>query len=162
VRAEWCSGLGVLMKSWSLVLALFAGSCALAQEPSPVFRGTWTATAGPTQVLRGTWSAQTSPANQNVARGSWTLLNDAGEIFLEGTWSAQKTGQGLQGTWTARPTKGQSLSGSWTAVVANLITKSLAQMLKSTATKEVAGSWRSGSYQGDWWLKGSALQGRSP
>ena len=94
VRAEWCSGPGVLMKCWSLVLALFAGSCALAQEPSSVFRGTWTATAGATQVLRGTWSAQTSPANQNVARGSWTLLNDAGEILLEGTWSAQKTGQG--------------------------------------------------------------------
>ena len=162
MRAEWCSGLGVLTKSWSLVLALFAGSCALAQEPFPVFRGAWTATAGSTQVLRGTWSAQTSPANQNVARGSWTLLNDAGEILLERTWSAQKTGQGLQGMWTARPTKGQSLSRSWTAVVANLIAKSLAQMLKSAATKEVAGSWRSGSYQGDWWLKGSSLQGLSP
>jgi hypothetical protein len=89
--------------------------------------------------------------------GSWTLLNDAGEILLEETWSAQKTGQGLQGMWTARTTK-----GSWAAVVANLIAKSLAQMLKSAATKEVAGSWRSGSYQGDWWLKGSSLQGRSP
>lgn len=150
------------MKSWSLVLALFVGSCALAQEPSSVFRGTWTATAGPTQVLRGTWSAQTSPANQDVARGSWTLLNEAGEILLEGTWSAQKTGQGLQGTWTARPMKGQSLSGTWTVGGANLIAKSLAQMLKSTATKEVAGSWRSGRYQGNWWLKGSPLQGRSP
>jgi hypothetical protein len=29
------------------------------------------------------------------------------------------------------------------------------EMLKSTATKEVTGSWRSGHYQGNWSLKGS-------
>jgi hypothetical protein len=150
------------MKSWALVLALFVGSCALAQEASPILVGTWTATAGPTQVLRGMWSGEASPKSQNLARGSWTLLNEAGEILLEGTWSAQKTGQGWQGTWTARPMKGQSLSGTWTADGDKLNAKSFAQMLKSTATKEVAGSWRGGRYQGNWWLKGSPQQVRSP
>jgi hypothetical protein len=90
-----------------------------------------------------------------VAGGSWTLLNESGEILLQGTWSAQKTAQGWEGTWSARPTNGQSLSGAWTADGAKLNAKSLAQMLKSTATKEVAGWWRSGRYQGNWWLKGS-------
>lgn len=41
------------------------------------------------------------------------------------------------------------------ADVANLNAESFAEMLKSTATKEVTGSWRSGHYQGNWLLKGS-------
>jgi hypothetical protein len=76
-------------------------------------------------------------------------------VLLEGTWSAQKTGRGWQGTWTARPMTGQLLSGTWTADAASLNVESLAEMLKSTATKEVTGSWRSGHYHGSWSLKGS-------
>ena len=76
-------------------------------------------------------------------------------MLLEGTWSAQKTGKGWQGTWTARPTKGQLLSGTWNADAASLNVESLAEMLKSTAMKEVTGAWRSGHYQGNWSLKGS-------
>jgi hypothetical protein len=87
------------------------------------------------------------------------MLNEGGEVVLEGTWSAQKTGRRWQGTWTARPMKGQSLSGTWTADAANFTAESLAEMLKSTATKEVSGSWRSGRHQGNWWLKGSPQQG---
>jgi len=74
---------------------------------------------------------------------------------MEGTWSAQKTGKGWQGTWTARTAKGQSFTGTWTADLATQNAESFAEMLKTTATKEVAGSWRSGSQQGNWWLKGS-------
>ena len=85
----------------------------------------------------------------------WTLLNEAGDVLLEGTWSAQKTDKGWQGTWTARPMKGPLLSGTWTADAASLNTESLAEMLKSTATKEATGSWRSGHYHGSWSLKGS-------
>lgn len=143
------------MKAWSLIFGLLLCSCALAQEASPVLAGSWTATVGPNQIFRGTWSGQSSSQNPNAARGSWTLLNEAGEVLLEGSWSAQKTSQSWQGTWTARPMKGQSLSGTWTADGTNLNGKSLAEMLKSTATKEVAGLWRSGRYQGNWWLKGS-------
>ena len=154
------SGLGIGMKAWSLIFGVILCSCTLAQEASPVLAGSWTATAGLHKIFRGTWSGQPSSQNPNAARGSWTLLNEADEVLLEGSWSAQKTGQSWQGTWTARPMKGQSLSGTWTADGANLNSKSFAEMLKSTATKEVAGSWRSGRYQGNWWLKGSSPQTR--
>jgi hypothetical protein len=148
------------VKYWSLILGLILSSCALAQDASPVLTGSWTATVGPNRIFRGTWSAQSSSKNPNAARGSWTLLNDAGDNIMEGTWSAQKTGQGWEGTWTARPAKGQVLSGTWSADAANLNAKSFAEMLKKTATKEVAGWWRSGRYEGNWWLKGSAQQDR--
>jgi hypothetical protein len=39
--------------------------------------------------------------------------------------------------------------------VATPTAESLADVLKSTASKEVTGSWRSGRHQGNWWLKGS-------
>ena len=143
------------MKVWSLIFGLILCSCTLAQQVSSVLLGSWTATAGPNQIFHGTWSAQVSLHNPNRVIGSWTLLNEAGDVLLEGTWSAQKTGKGWQGTWTARPMKGQLLSGTWTADAPNLNADSLAEMLKSTATKEVTGSWRSGRYQGNWSLKGS-------
>ncbi len=140
---------------WSFGVHLHPDSQALAEEGSPVFRGTWTATAGATQVFRGTWSAQTSPHRPNTALGSWTLLNESGEIALDGTWSAQKTGQGWHGTWSARARSGQSLSGTWNGDLAGFSGKTLEEMLKRTAEKQVAGSWRSGRYQGNWWLEGS-------
>jgi hypothetical protein len=143
------------MKILSLILGLIVCFCALAQQASPVLLGSWTATAGPHQIFRGTWSAQVSLRSPNRAIGSWILLNEAGDVLLEGTWSAQKTDQRWQGTWTARPMKGQLLSGTWTADATSLNEDSLAEMLKSTATKEVTGSWRSGRYQGNWSLKGS-------
>jgi hypothetical protein len=143
------------MKLWSIAFGLIVGFCALAQQVSPVLLGSWTASAGPSQIFRGMWSGQVSLRSPNRAIGSWTLVNDAGDVLLEGTWSAQKTGQHWQGTWTARPMKGQLLSGTWTADAASLNAESLAEMLKSTATKEVTGSWRSGRYQGNWSLKGS-------
>jgi hypothetical protein len=146
------------MKVWTLIFGLILGFFALAQQVSPVLLGSWTATAGPGQIFRGTWSAQASLHNSNRAIGSWTLVNEAGDVLLEGTWSAQKTGKSWQGTWTARPMKGQLLSGTWTADAASLNADSLAEMLKGTATKEATGSWRSGHYQGNWSLKGSAIK----
>jgi hypothetical protein len=143
------------MKSWSLVLALFLSCCALAQQPSAAFIGTWTASTGPNQFFHGTWSGESSPNRPNAARGSWALFNESNEIVLQGTWSAQKTGQGWEGTWTARPAGGQLLAGSWTADAAKLNAKTLSQMLLSTVTKEVAGWWHSGRNQGNWWLKGT-------
>jgi hypothetical protein len=146
------------MKLESFVFGLILGFCALGQQASPVLLGSWTATASPGQMYRGTWSAQVSLHNSNRAIGSWTILNEAGDVLLEGTWSAQKTGKGWQGTWTARTMKGQLLSGTWTADAANLNADSLAEMLKSTATKAITGSWRSGSHQGNWSLKGSPIK----
>ena len=152
--------MGIRMKGWSLILPLVLTSCAMAQEASSVLGGSWTATAGGHQVFRGMWSAQTSLQNPNAAGGSWTLLSEAGEVLLQGTWSARKTGQGWQGTWTARPMKAQPLSGTWTADATHLDAKSLEDVLKATAAKEIAGWWRSGRYQGNWWLNGSRQQGR--
>lgn len=142
------------MRGWSLAATLFLASCALAQPAPPVFRGGWTATTGPTQVLRGRWSAQALPRTPNAAQGSWTLLSDANQIVLEGTWSAQKTAAGWQGTWTARAADGRSFSGAWKADIAGLRGKTLEEMLKWTAERQIAGSWRSGRYRGNWWLRG--------
>ena len=149
---------GVGMKLGSLIFGLILAFCAHAQQASPVLLGSWTATASPNQIFRGTWSAQVSLHNPNRTIGSWTLLNEAGDVLLEGTWSAQKTGKGWQGTWTARATKGGSFSGTWTAAAASLNADSLADMLKGTSTKEATGSWRSGRYQGNWSLKGSPIK----
>src|ERR1700740_3219833 len=123
------------MKLWRLIFGPLLCFCTLAQQVSPVLLGSWTATAGPNQIFRGTWSAQVSLHSPNRAIGSWTLLNEAGDVLLEGTWSAQKTGKSWQGTWTARAHKGGSFSGTWNADVANLTPESLAEMLKSTAVK---------------------------
>ncbi len=141
---------GVATRIWSLVLGLFLGFSTLAQEAPPIFHGNWTATAGPTRVLRGTWSGQALPRSPNAAHGSWTLFTESNEILLEGTWSAQKTRQGWQGTWTARTRQDRSFSGTWKAAIAHLAGNTLEQML--AAEKEVAGSWRSGRYEGNWWL----------
>ena len=143
------------MRTWSLTVALFLSSCALAQPPSPVFRGSWIATAGPTQVFRGRWSGQSLPDRPNAANGSWALLAATGQTVLEGTWAAEKTRAGWQGTWMARTQQGQSFSGTWTADIAGSKGKTFEDMLKQTVEEQVAGSWRSGRYQGNWWLKGS-------
>jgi hypothetical protein len=146
------------MKVLSLILILL-GSCALAQKPLPVLHGSWTASTPSGQIFRGTWAGQISRQNRNAVRGGWTLLNEAGEIILEGTWSAQKMGQGWQGTWTARARKGAPLSGTWNADLASFSGKTIQAMLERTAEKEVAGSWRTRGYRGNWWLKGSPSRG---
>ena len=136
-----------------LIISLFTQS-ALAQEAGSVLYGSWTATAGPSQIFRGTWSAETSRRNPNEAQGSWTLVNDSGEVVLQGTWSARKTGSRWQGTWRARTTQGQSFSGSWESNLPEPTDQTFAALLKRTIEKEVAGSWQSGGYRGNWWLKG--------
>jgi len=142
------------MKVLSLILVLL-GSCTLAQERLPELGGSWTASLASGQIFRGTWSGQTSRQNPNAARGSWTLLNEAGEIILEGTWSSQKMRQSWQGTWTSRAHRGAALSGTWNADLASFSGKTMQAMLERTAEREVAGSWRTRGYQGNWWLKGS-------
>jgi hypothetical protein len=142
------------MKVLTLILALL-GSCALAHEPLPALGGSWTASLASGQIFRGAWSAQTSRQNPNAARGSWTLLNEAGEIVLNGTWSAQKTGPGWRGSWTARAHRGAASSGTWNADLPNFSGKTIQAMLERTTEREVAGSWRTRGHQGNWWLNGS-------
>ena len=80
-------------------------------------------------------------------------------MVLEGTWSLRKTPQSWQGNWTARTAKVQSFSGTWTADLADFRGKTIEQILERTAEKEVAGFWKSGRYQGNWWLKGLRPRG---
>jgi hypothetical protein len=136
-----------------LIILLFTQS-ALAQEPGGVLYGSWTATAGPSQIFRGTWSAETSRRNPNEAQGSWTLVNDSGEVVLQGTWSARKTGRQWKGTWRAQTNRGQSFSGNWEADLPESADQTFAALLKRTIEKQVAGSWQSGGYRGNWWLTG--------
>ena len=82
------------------------------------------------------------------------------KTFSKDDWT--NAGQGWQGTWAARAANGQGLSGNWGRDSANQDAKSFAEMLGNTATKEVAGWWRAGRYQGNWWLKGSPQQVRNP
>lgn len=161
---QWSSLRGTFAHSlcYALICAsistLLACSSAFArpQQAAPVFQGSWTATVGAGQVIRGMWSAQARTANS--ASGSWTLLNEAGEVRLQGTWSATKVRGAWQGSWSARPASGGSYSGSWAADLGEAAGKTLQDMLQKTAEKQVAGSWRSGPYQGNWWLDGSATK----
>jgi hypothetical protein len=154
VSTEAVSLTPVLIASRSVALALLLGFCAQAQQLPPAVRGNWVATVGPTQTFRGRWSGQVSPQNKNAAAGSWTLLGDHNQIVLEGTWSAQKNSQAWRGTWSARIVSGRSFSGTWTADLSGFKGKTFEEMLSATLEKQVSGSWRSGRYQGDWWLTG--------
>lgn len=64
-----------------------------------------------------------------------------------------ENGQELARHVDSPPRERTVLSGTWTADAASLSVESLADMLRSTATKEVTGSWRSGRHQGNWSLK---------
>jgi hypothetical protein len=95
----------------------------------------------------------------NAAQGSWTLHNDSGEVTLSGTWSARKASSDWQGTWSARTAQGRTFSGTWNADISASRDKTLADMLNRTLEKEVAGSWHSGRYEGNWWLRGLKAKG---
>jgi hypothetical protein len=142
--------------SFTALLLLLLACCALAQQPANPpndqgWRGTWAASAG-LRSFHGRWWAQLIANSQNAASGSWTLLSDSNQIVLEGTWSARKTSNGWQGTWTARVNSGTAFSGTWTAD--NIEGKTFADMLKLTLEKQIAGAWRSRGMQGNWWLMG--------
>ena len=126
-----------------------------AQSPAVELTGMWKATVGNGPVMQGMWLAQIAKGSPNAASGSWSLLGDAGEIVLQGTWSARKTGQGWEGSWRARAGNGRSLSGSWSASLAEFQGKTFQEMLVLTMQRQIGGAWQSGRYQGNWWLEGS-------
>jgi len=110
--------------------------------------------------MRGTWLAQVSQGTPNAASGSWSLLNDASEIVLTGTWSARKAPKSWEGSWTARAKTGRSLSGTWSAALGDFTGKTMQEMLALTMQKQIGGAWQSRRYQGNWWLEGSGKKGR--
>jgi hypothetical protein len=139
-----------------------------AQEQSPVLQGTWTGTSGAKKIYRGAWSATVVEGKPNAAHGSWVLVNDANKIVMQGTWAAEKSARGWQGTWSALvvpdrpPAKapagkapaGKVYSGTWQAATKDSPAKALFEMLQQTLKEEISGSWRSGRNEGNWWLKG--------
>jgi hypothetical protein len=141
------------MKCRVIVVALLLVCFAAAQDAPLVLRGSWTASAG-AQVLHGGWSAELLRQRPNAARGSWTLLGDAGQVQLQGTWSAQKNSTGWQGTWTAQSSRSQPLSGSWSAAAAQFSGRTLEDMLRTSLAKEISGAWTRGRLGGSWALRG--------
>ena len=125
------------------------------QTPSAEFSGMWTATEGNGAAMRGMWLAQISKTGPNAASGSWSLLSDGGQVVLEGTWSARNTSEDFEGSWSARARNGRSLSGTWSAALGDFKGKTLREMLSLTMEKQIGGAWRSGRYEGNWWLEGS-------
>jgi hypothetical protein len=142
------------------VVILTVGVAAHGQSSTNDLTGMWTASVGNGPLMRGTWLAQVSQVTPNAANGSWSLLNDASEIVLTGSWSARKTPKSWEGSWTARAKNGRSLSGTWSAALGDFNGKTMQEMLALTMQKQIGGTWQSGRYQGNWWLEGSGKKGR--
>jgi len=142
------------------VVSLTIGVTVRGQSSTNELTGMWTASVGNGPLMRGTWLAQVSKGTPNAASGSWSLLNDASEIVLTGTWSARKTPKSWEGSWTARARNGRSLSGTWSAALGDFKGKTIQEMLALTMQKQIGGAWQSGRYQGNWWLEGSGKKGR--
>lgn len=146
-----------------LVPVLLLASLAIAEAAASI-QGTFTATGGSGRVFRGTWSADIASASDTV-RGSWALLDTAGHVLLEGTWSMTRSGRGWQGAWSARvltrePSSGRwrpgrQYSGTWQATTEDLKGTTLSEMFRQTLERQISGSWRSGPQKGNWWLNGS-------
>jgi hypothetical protein len=137
----------------SLLGLLLLVSCAMAQEPHSALRGSWRAGVSGTVDFRGGWSALID--SPNAAHGGWTLLDLGNEVRMQGSWSARKSLQGWQGTWTARAGSGPPLSGTWEADLQSFAGKRFEDMLRHTLEKQILGSWRSGRYTGYWLLQGT-------
>ncbi len=144
---------GPLILILSVLMAAVAARDARPQKPS-TFSGAWTATVGESRTLRGRWIGQMIPGEASAAHGSWTLTNAAGKTAMSGTWSAQKSPRGWQGTWSAQIENGRAAAGSWKADLTADPTATLQSLLELAAREEIAGTWRGGRLTGSWWLKG--------
>jgi hypothetical protein len=83
-----------------VILVATAAPATLGAASRPAISGAWTATAGAT-AFHGKWSAQALPESPNAVIGSWALLNDGGEVTMQGIWSAKRSGRDWRGTWQA-------------------------------------------------------------
>jgi len=143
------------------VVSLTIGVTARGQSSTKELTGMWTASVGNGPPMRGTWLAQVAQGTPNAASGSWSLLNNASEIVLTGTWSARKTPKSWEGSWAARARNGRALSGTWSANLADFKGKTIEEMLALTIERQIGGAWQSGGYQGNWRLEGSGKKKRA-
>ena len=130
---------------------LLANQGRAAPEAAHVFRGTWIATSGKAK-LGGRWSAQAVAGSPDQVVGSWGMLDESGEIRMQGTWSARRSGHGWRGTWHADVAGGGAMSGTWAATPSSSGT--FEDMLRAAHDHQLAGTWRAGASHGNWWLKG--------
>jgi len=138
----------------ALVLLFPAGGAA-ADNPPPVFEGTWIATAGP-QTFQGRWSAQALPGQPDDMQGSWSMINATGDVISKGTWSARRAKRGFAGKWSARGATGGLFTGTFEAHLPGFKGKTLQDMFAETKTNTVSGYWRMGGARGAWYLKAPA------
>lgn len=148
------------LPNWILAVALL-GIIPLNSRPAPAqenptLSGQWTATVGESRTFRGKWIGQALPGQPQAAHGSWTLTGETGRAALRGTWEAQKSARGWQGTWRATDQAGRLFSGTWKGEIEKALPGTLETMLELTTQRELSGSWRSGGLRGFWWLKGAA------
>jgi hypothetical protein len=140
--------LAVVALAW---LSFFGAS---ARAEPVVMKGGWIATAGPGKVFRGRWVAEVAAAGPNEVQGTWTMVGADDQPVLEGTWAARKAPRGWKGSWSARAQTGGLFTGTWQAATPGLRGKTFEDLLRQTATTQIAGSWRMGALHGNWWLKG--------
>jgi hypothetical protein len=139
----------------SALVVLAATAAAFGAAPRPAMYGLWTATAGPA-VFHGKWSAQALPESPNSVIGSWALLNDGGQVTMQGTWSARRSGRDWRGTWQAKvQPAGGTFAGTWRAVPPDDFRgKTFEDLLRATDHLQISGTWKSrGPAAGAWWLK---------
>lgn len=133
--------------------ALALGRIARAEPPRPQLSGGWVAKGG-ARVLLGGWSAEIAAETPDAASGSWTMVDDKGNVLTRGTWSANKAKGAWRGAWSARLASGEVVSGTWAADASRLKgCKTFGDMLKRGAEVEIAGTWRMGKARGTWWLR---------
>src|SRR5260370_41179869 len=114
----------ITTKKWVLAVTLLLASCAVAQQATSTWQGSWIATAGPSRFRRGHWFARVLPDAKNAASGSWSLVSESNQVVLEGTWSA-------------RIQQSRTVSGTWDAAMADFNGKTFEDMLKRTAEKQI-------------------------
>lgn len=143
------------------VIALLLGTAALAfgriaraEAPKLALAGGWVAKGG-ARILLGGWSAEIAAETPDAASGSWTMVDDKGNVLMQGTWSANKAKGAWRGAWSARiAPSGDVVSGTWAADASRLEgCKTFGDMLKRGTEAEIAGTWRMGKARGTWWLR---------
>lgn len=138
------------------VAGVLAPAAARAQDPAPklALSGGWAAVAGK-RPFQGSWSAEITAETPDAAVGSWTMVDDKGNVVMGGTWSANKDPKGWRGAWSARIAPSASIvSGTWQADPAGLKgCKTFVDMLKRGSQAQITGTWRAGHARGTWWLR---------
>jgi hypothetical protein len=133
------------------VLVAFAASAILASGAE--LKGTWSATSQ-SGNLAGSWTAQADQSG-GVA-GAWMLQDAAGNILMQGGWSASKSAQSWNGAWRATVSgRSGEYAGTWASTVSLSPQARLAEMLESALRAVVSGTWKAGPRSGSWSIRAS-------